>query len=107
MRTIRFLRNQGFSITTLKQLKKHKLPDLEVLSLASQRNEILITEDRGFGSIIDYPLYSHQGILLISTKTRRRETLHSNLLNFLKKTTLEKIKGKLFIFEDYILRIRQ
>ena len=107
MRTIKFLKQQGFSITTLKELYKHKLTDPQVLSLAVDRGEILITEDRGFGNILEYPLYSHNGIIFVASKTRERKMLHSALRNFLDNTCFEKIKGKLIVFEDNVVRIRK
>ena len=45
MRTVQFLRDEGFTITTLRELDKHRLPDPDVLFLANERGEILITED--------------------------------------------------------------
>lgn len=107
LRTVNFLRDKEFSITTLKELNKHKLADPEVLSLAIERDEILITEDKGFGNIFDYPLYSHKGILVIITKTRKREMLHITLKKFLLGTSFEEIAGKLIILEDNLIRIRQ
>lgn len=107
MRTIHFLRNENFSLTTLKDLNKHKLPDSQVLSLAINREEILITEDKGFGNILNYPLYTHNGIILLITKTKKREVLHTSLNRFLSEITPDEINGKLIIIEDNLIRIRQ
>lgn len=107
MRTVRFLRNEGFLLTTLKELGHQELADPEVLSLAVDRGEILITEDRGFGNILEYPLYTHKGIIIISSKTRERITLHSVLKNFLFKASFTELQGKLIIFEDNIVRVKK
>lgn len=56
LRTVNYMREAGFSITTLKELDMRKLADPDVLSLAIEREEILVTEDKGFGNIFDYPL---------------------------------------------------
>ncbi len=106
-RTVHYLRETGFAITTLKELDKHKLSDPDVLSLAIERDEILITEDKGFGNIFDYPLYSHKGIIIIITRTRKREMLHSILKKFLSESSFEEISGKLITIEDNLVRIRQ
>lgn len=107
MRTVQFLRIEGFLVTTLKDLKKQHLPDPNVLELAVERGEILITEDRGFGNIYEYQLYSHKGIIVVFTKTRKREALHSSLKDFLYTMTLDELNGKLILFEDNIVRIRK
>ncbi len=46
LRTVKYLKETGFFITTLRELNKHQLADPDVLSLAIKRNEILITEDK-------------------------------------------------------------
>ena len=107
LRTVKYLKETGFFITTLRELNKHQLADPGVLSLAIKRNEILITEDKGFGNIFDYPLYSHKGIIVIFTKTRKREMLHLTLKKFLLESSFEEIRGKLIIIEDNLIRIRQ
>jgi len=45
MRTVTVLRSNGFSITTLKELGKEKIPDPQMVKLAKSRKEVLITED--------------------------------------------------------------
>lgn len=107
LRTVNYVKEAGFSITTLKELNRHQLADPDVLSLAIKRNEILITEDKGFGNIFDYPLYSHKGIILIFTRTREREMLHLTIKKFLSESSFEEICGKLIIVEDNLIRIRQ
>jgi predicted nuclease of predicted toxin-antitoxin system len=107
LRTVNYLREAGHTITTLKQFNKHQLADPDVLSLAIERNEILITEDKGFGNIFDYPLHSHKGIIVIITKTRKREMLHITIEKFLLEAAFEEITGKLIIIEDNLIRIRQ
>ena len=91
----------------MRELDKHKLNDPQVLSLAVDLGEILITEDRGLGNILEYPLYPHNGIIFVASKTREQTMLHSALRDFLINTCFEEIKGKLLIFEDNIIRIRK
>lgn len=59
------------------------------------------------GNIFDYPLYSHKGIIIIITRTRKREMLHSILKKFLSETSFEEISGKLIAIEDNLVRIGQ
>ena len=107
MRTVRFLRNEGFLLTTLKELGHQELADPEVLSLAIDRGEIRITEDRGFGNILEYPLYTHKGIIIVGSKTREQVILHSVLKDFLFNKSFEDLEGKLIIFEDNIVRVKK
>ncbi|RME00646.1 MAG: hypothetical protein D6814_03125 [Calditrichaeota bacterium] len=51
-RTIKFLRSLGFKLTKLRDVDLPSLSDPDVLKLAIKRDEILLTEDNGFGNIL-------------------------------------------------------
>jgi len=106
MRTVTFLRSNGFSITTLKELGKQKVPDPQVIKLAQSRKEILITEDTDFGNILNYPPEQYHGIIVLSTKSRKRVSLHKTLFDFFQKKSPGDLIGKLIIIEDAVVRIR-
>lgn len=52
MRTVRFLRSEGYSVITLEDLNQATSSDLNVLKLATARDEVLITEDKDFGNTV-------------------------------------------------------
>lgn len=106
-RTTDFLRGLGHEPTTLKSLGLAELEDSSVLQLSIQRDEVLLTEDKGFGNILDYPPRLHQGILLLSIRTRNRKGLHDLLKQFLSGANRDGLRQKLIVIDDRMIRIRQ
>jgi len=106
-RTTDFLRGEGHELTTLKDLGLQELEDFQVLELAIQRDEILITEDKGFGNILDYPPSSHQGVIVLNIRTRSRKGLHSVLSQFLSSMNRDQLRQKLIAVDERIARVRR
>ncbi len=106
-RTTDFLRGLGHEPTTLKSLGLAELEDSSVLQLSIQRDEVLLAEDKGFGNILDYPPRLHQGIILLSIRTRNRKGLHALLRQFLFTANRDDLRQKLIVIDDRMIRIRQ
>lgn len=106
-RTVRFLRELGYDVVTAKQLGKHKLPDAELLSLAESFDRVFITEDRDFGDILIYPPANHQGIIIVSTRTRERRVLHATLQKYLANKIRDDLRHLMMLVEENIVRIRR
>lgn len=106
-RTVRFLRGLGYDVVTAKQLGKHKLPDADLLSLAESLDRVFITEDRDFGDILIYPPANHQGIIIVSTRTRERLVLHTTLQKYLAHKTRDDLRHLMMLIEENIVRIRR
>jgi predicted nuclease of predicted toxin-antitoxin system len=91
----------------LKDLGLITLEDPEVLQLAIQRDEVLISEDKGFGNIIDYPPRSHQGVIVLNIRTRNRKGLHNVLQQFLSSVNRDQLRQTLAIIDEMMARIRR
>lgn len=106
-RTVRFLRELGHDVVTAKQLGKHKLPDPDLLKFAESLDRVFITEDRDFGDILIYPPADHQGIIIISTRTRERIVLHAILQKYLVNKTRDELRHLMVLIEENVVRIRR
>jgi len=83
------------------------LPDYDVLQLAITRDEILLTEDRGFENILDYPPHSHQGIIVLRIRARNRKGLHHVLNQFLPTMNRDRLRQSLVVLDEQIARIKR
>ena len=106
-RTSDFLISLGHEATLLKELELEALDDPEVLALATARDEVLVTEDRGFGNITKYPPSIHQGVILLLIRTRNRRGLHEVLRQFLAGVAREQLRQKLVVINEQIARVRK
>ena len=106
-RTVKFLHSEGYTITTLEDLNQTTISDPDLLKLAMSRDEVLITEDKGFGNIMNYPPRSHQGIILLRVRLRNRDALHKTLSHFLLNTDRETLRHTLVTVTESTIRIRR
>ncbi len=106
-RTVRFLRQQGHEVITVKQLGQQKSPDPDLLALAESLDRVFITEDRDFGDILLYPPANYQGIIVVSTRTKERVVLHATLQKYLANKIHNDLRHALILIEENIVRIRR
>ena len=66
-RLIRILRENNFTVFSISE-SSFGINDVNVLSIAHERNAFLITEDKGFGNLAIKNRQPHNGILLIRRK---------------------------------------
>jgi len=106
-KTTDFLKSLGHDITTLKELGLEELEDADVLQLAIKRDELLLTEDRGFENILEYPPHSHQGVIVLNVRTRSRKGLHHVLSQFLSTMNRDQLRQSLVVLDEKIARVRR
>lgn len=106
-RTSDFLISLGHEVTSLKELGHEALDDPEVLELAIARDEILVTEDRGFGNVIKYPPSFHQGVILLLIRMRNRKGLHEVMRQFLANIARDQLRLRLILINEQIVRVRK
>lgn len=49
---VEFLRQQGFDVLDIKEMRMFRLPDKDVLSMAHAQNRVVISQDSDFGTLI-------------------------------------------------------
>lgn len=61
----RWLDEWGYPVTLLKEHIPVDSPDSDVIELAQDLDAVLLTADKDFSSILDYPPDSHVGIIVL------------------------------------------
>ncbi|MFN4256190.1 MAG: DUF5615 family PIN-like protein [Saprospiraceae bacterium] len=49
---VEFLRQQGFDVLDIKEMRMFRLPDKDVLGMAYAQNRVVISQDSDFGTLI-------------------------------------------------------
>ncbi len=106
-KTANFLKELGHDAIHLRDVNLKSASDDEVIKYAKQYKLVLITIDRDFGNILDYPPGSHPGIIRL-----KLQYMPSIIVNFVLKTFLEEVKpqdiyGNLAIVEENRYRLRK
>lgn len=106
-KTANFLKELGHDAIHLRDINLKGASDDEVIKYARQYELALITIDRDFGNILDYPPGSHPGIIRL-----KLQYMPSKIVNFVLKTFLEEVKpqdiyGNLAIVEENRYRLRK
>jgi len=105
-KTIRILKEKGFDIKTLKELREQEAEDDKVIRLAQSFDAVFLTNDLDFGSIIDYPPDKYGGIIVLRIDAINEDYVNANLLQFLEKHDRDYFRGKLVVVSKKTCRVR-
>ena len=102
---VEFLRSYNFDIKDIREEPMKGLSDEEIISLAKNERRVLITFDKHFTNILQYPPELYFGIIRIRIHPPILNLVIKSLERFLNEFDLSKIKGKLIILESDGYRI--
>ena len=103
-RLIRRLRENGFEVFSIAE-SDSGIQDINVLSIANNRNSFLITEDKDFGDLAIRDNEPHQGILLIRRKRITALEQIEIVLDLL-TSRLSELTNRFSVLRDKVLVIR-
>lgn len=105
LRVVAALRNEGIDVLSIYEEKLSGASDGEVLKLAKKEKRIILTHDKDFGSLIHQPGLIHGGVILLRLRNQSPQNVIFHLIPFLKNIKINKIKGRLVIFQEGRVRI--
>jgi predicted nuclease of predicted toxin-antitoxin system len=102
------LQEQGHSSRHVGHVGLRGAPDAAIFARAQEEGWIIITRDLGFGNLLDYPLGTHAGIIVLRVPStfiasQIRDILHA----FIAGVEPEMLKKALAIVEPGRYRIRR
>lgn len=59
------LREEGYGVKDVKEEKLFGISDREVIEKAKEDDRVILTYDKDFGNLLNYPLESQSGVVLI------------------------------------------
>jgi predicted nuclease of predicted toxin-antitoxin system len=102
------LREQGHRAHHVGDVGLRGSPDETIFARAQEEGRIIVTRDLGFGNLVDYPLGTHAGIIVLRVPSIWTAGQIRDLLStFASDVEPEMLHGALAIVEPGRYRIRQ
>ena len=100
------LREDGYNVKSVRDAGLLGASDLQLIVFAKNEKRVILTHDRDFGNLINFPLQSHCGVVLICYKDKSPENVTEKLLKL-----LDSLKGRvlysLVVVTDDIVKIHK
>ena len=101
------LRDRGLSVDTVAEEGLTGCADSAVLSAATSEDRMVITLDRGFGDIRQYPPGTHGGIVVLRLRSDGADAVRDAVESLLNHHDLADLIGAITVVHDDTLRIRR
>jgi predicted nuclease of predicted toxin-antitoxin system len=102
-----YLRSRGFDVKTIHEMGLRGTDDRNVFLAACETKRTLLTFDRHFANIREYPPSGHHGILLIRIHPAVLDDVISAVDLLMTNRDESRLTGSLVILEKYGYRIRR
>ncbi len=100
----KWLALQGFDVVNVRDIDP-RLPDYEIVKIATKENRMVITMDKDFGELVYRSNVTHTGVLLLRLDGYSSQE-KVNLIKTILEEHQDKIIGKFCVYKDNNLRIR-
>jgi len=100
------LRKAGFEAIHVRDIGMHSAHDSVIFESASKNEQIIISADTDFGTLLAIRQYSKPSVILFKTSDKRPQSQLSLLISNISETKDALIAGSIIVFEDYRIRIR-
>ena len=104
---LKLLRDWGYDASLLKEHLVVNTPDPGVLQMAQELDAIILTVDKDFGNILQYPPHGLAGIVVIHDEVRARQAVAERLRQALAELYRDGLRGVLLIIEPDGYRVRR
>jgi len=105
--TVEFLRNEGWDVTTVKEIGLRGAKDPEVLNKAQEMEAVFITRDSDFGDVRRFPPSAYQGVIVLKMTYRTSNEVHAVLRKMLREVKEDEFVGTLFVVDHNKWRTRR
>jgi predicted nuclease of predicted toxin-antitoxin system len=83
------------------------LSDDSIVEIANREGRIIVTRDLDFGSLLDYPINTHQGIIVLRLPdTYTVKDINGVLEDFMSDVSIDEIEKALVVIDPSRYRIR-
>ncbi|MEN3054920.1 MAG: DUF5615 family PIN-like protein [Candidatus Methanosuratincola petrocarbonis] len=107
VQTVRLMRDLGCEVQRIQELGMTGAEDPVVFRKAQEMGAVLVTNDKGFGDIRDFPPSSHHGVIVLKMlpEPGAVQAVHRVLRGLLEEE--EKFQGILFTVDTHKYRKRK
>ena len=100
---IKATRRKGYSIKDLKEENLLGIKDQELITLAKSDKRVIITFDKEFTNIFEFPIKEHYGVLVLRYKNKHSKNVTEQFLYLLNSPIKKKFEKSLCeVFDNYV-----
>ena len=100
------LREAGFEAIHVRDIGMHSASDIVIFEYASQNDQIIISADTDFGTLLALRQYSKPSVILFRYTNKRPQSQLSLLISNITEIKNALVSGSIVVFEDNRIRIR-
>lgn len=100
------LREAGFEAMHVRDIGMHSASDIVIFEYASQNDQIIVSADTDFGTLLALRQYSKPSVILFRCTDKRPKSQLSLLISNIPEIKNALISGSIVVFEDKRIRIR-
>ena len=104
--TILWLRQEGHSVVTARELGMHRAEDEALLQKALELDRLFLTRDKDFGALVFLKAALSRGVILLRITPTDFEEVHQRLQRLLREHTEEYLKQCYCVVEPHRYRLR-
>lgn len=101
---VKALREKGYDVKDIKEENLFGISDREVIKKAKEDDRVILTHDKDFGNLLNYPLQSHSGVVLIKYRNQSPSYVIARFIPLL-DTIKNKVRGSLIIVTEDLVKI--
>jgi predicted nuclease of predicted toxin-antitoxin system len=105
--TTKILKETKYDVIDIRDIKPPGIKNGEIFAIANQEKRVIISRNKGFGNIIEYPVGKHPRIIVLKTKSLPPAIINKLLIEFLEEISTKELKGALVTLELGRYRIRR
>ncbi len=105
--TVNLLRALGHEVQRAADVGLEQASDEQLLAYAHQGRRVLVTRDKGYGSLVFLAHREHSGVILLRVAPETAEAVHGELERFLDEHGAEDLHGCFVVIEPGRHRIRR
>lgn len=105
--TVNFLRALGYEVQRAADVGLERASDEQLLAYAHQQQRVLLTRDKGYGSLVFLRHREHSGVILLRIAPQTVEAVHREFERFLAEHKGEDLRGCFVVIEPGRHRIRR
>lgn len=100
------LRKKGYDVKDIKEENLFGISDREVIDKAKEDDRVVLPHDKDFGNLLNFPLQSHPGVVLIRYRNQSPSHVIPRLMPML-GALKNKMKNSLTIITENLVKIRK
>ena len=102
---VKAIRKKGYDVKDVKEERLFGTEDNEIINIANKENRIILTHDKDFANLLNFPLTSHKGVILLRFANQSPNNVINHFIALLDSKLKDKFKNRLAIISEDFVKI--